>query len=166
MGGSWLDCRLPPLTLVVSRLALRASMRLIARLGLERGTSSVSVSMLGRTCGDSPLTCTLGRREDAAAADLSATGLARFTLVPHSSMQSSVRLRQILSALRRTWRSGTRGPESIALAECRVPCGPALPANSAKPSASDAVASSTRYTEGATFCLAFAKASLSKGWTL
>jgi hypothetical protein len=154
-----------PLTLEVKRLALRASMRVIALLGLERGTVPLSASILGRIWeGDSPLTWTLGRREVTVAV-LVRAGLTMVGFVLHSSMQSSVRLRQMLSAFRRTCRSAADAPPKIELAECKVPCGPALPASSANAMASEAVASSVRYTDGATCCLALPRASLRRGCT-
>jgi hypothetical protein len=93
-------------------LVLRAWMRSIALLGLDRGGSSVS--MLCRIVGDSPLIWTLGRRKFDAATVLS-DGLATLDFVSHNSMQSSVRLRHKLSALRRTCRS--EAPLSTALDE-------------------------------------------------
>jgi hypothetical protein len=44
-------------------------------------------------------------------------GLARLALLSHMAIQSSVKLRQILSALRRTWRSDTTEPLRMELAE-------------------------------------------------
>lgn len=136
----------------------------MALLGLERGNVSLSGSMLARIWGESPLIWTLGRREFETTPALRA-GLAIDDFGSHSSMHSSVRLRQILSAFRRTCRSGTNALFRIELADWRVPCGPALPASSANAIASDAVASSARYMEGAIFRLAFARASFSRGWT-
>jgi len=144
VNGSWLDSRGLPYVLgpPASKLTLRASIRPMAVLGLARGSVLLSGSMLCRMDGELPLICTLVRREGTAAARMA--GLAMLALVSHKAMQSSVRLRQMLSALRRTCRSGIDEPLRIELAECSVPCGPALPVISANVRASDAVASSTR----------------------
>jgi len=101
-------------------LVLRASMRDMALLGLTPDNVLLSGSMLCRIVGESPLICTLGRRDSVAVFDRKA-GLARPVLVSHRAMQSSVRLRQRLSALRRTWRSETTEPLMMELAEWSVP---------------------------------------------
>ena len=142
--GSWLASRASrALPLRPRTLLLRASIRLIARLGLERGTPLVSGSTLALTDGESPLSGMLALREPAATVDLNA-GLAMLGLTSVRARQSSVKLRQRLSALRRTCRSGTDAPVMIELAEKRVPCGPALPVISANSNASEATASSDR----------------------
>lgn len=97
-SASWLDSRRLSL---ISMLVLRASMRVRALLGLTPTIELLSGSMLCRTGGDSPLTCTLGRR-DGIMIDVRTAGLANVDLLSHKLMQSSVRPRQILSALRRT----------------------------------------------------------------
>lgn len=76
-------------------------MRLRALLGLMLFNVLLSGSMLCRIGGESPLICTLGRR-DIAAADALIAGLAKLFLLSARAMHSSVRLRQMLSALRRT----------------------------------------------------------------
>lgn len=76
-------------------------MRDNALLGLTPFSVLLSGSILCRIVGESPLICTLGRREIVAWVDRKA-GLERPVLVSHMAMQSSVRLRQRLSALRRT----------------------------------------------------------------
>ena len=157
--GSWLRSLSP-----VSILVLRASIRDIALLGLTPDIVLLSGSMLCRIVGESPLICTLGRR-DTVAVDDRTIGLARPVLLSHMAIQSSVKLRQMLSALRRTCRSDVPVPR-MELAEWNVPCGPALPDISANVSASNAVASSVRYTEGEMCCLALARASRSNGCIL
>jgi hypothetical protein len=122
----------------------------------------LSGSTLWRTVGESPLNCTLGRRLMAAVDDLTA-GLDSALLVSHMAMQSSVKLRQMLSALRRTCLSDTLAPPRMELAECSVPWGPALPVISARVMASIAVASRIRYTVGEVCCRTFTRASRSSG---
>ena len=112
--GSWLASLEVPLSMLVRR----ASMRLRARLGLILFKVLLSGSMLGRIVGESLLSCTLGRR--LIVVDLIA-GLARAGLVSHMAMHNSVKLRQMLSALRRTCRSAALAPPRMELAECRVP---------------------------------------------
>lgn len=138
-------------------------MRCIARLGLMFVKVLLSGSMLWRTVGESPLIWTLGRRV-IVAVDVLTEGLLRLGLVSHKAMHNSVRLRQMLSALRRTCRSEMLAPPSIELAECRVPCGPALPVISASDIASVAVDSSIRYTAGEVCCRTLTRASRSRGW--
>ena len=140
-------------------------MRDMALLGLTPVNVLLSGSMLCRIVGESPLNCTLGLRDIVAVFDRKA-GLARPVLVSHRAIQSSVRLRQRLSALRRTWRSDTTEPLMMELAEWSVPCGPALPLISANASASVAVDSRVRYTAGETCCLALLRASRSRGCVL
>jgi hypothetical protein len=91
-------------------------MRDIALLGLTPDNVLLSGSILSRIVGDSPLSCTLGRREIVAVVERNA-GLAKPVLVSHKAIHSSVRLRQRLSALRRTWRSDTTAPLMMELAE-------------------------------------------------
>lgn len=57
VGGSWLASRDPPYAVdpPANILTRRASIRLRALLGLERGSSWLSGSMLWRIEGDSPL---------------------------------------------------------------------------------------------------------------
>ena len=72
------------------------------------------------------------------------TTLGASCLPSHSARHRSVRLRHIVSAFRRTWRSDAVTPLMIAAAENVVPCGPALPVNAASCRASEAVASKVR----------------------
>jgi hypothetical protein len=90
-----------PVVPAVSILDLRASMRESALLGLTPDNVLLSGSMLSRIVGESPLSWTLGRRVTVLVFDRNA-GLARLGLLSHMAMQSSVRLRHRLSALRRT----------------------------------------------------------------
>lgn len=91
-------------------------MRDIALLGLTPGNVLLSDSILSRMLGDSPLSWTLGRRDIAAVAFRKA-GLAKPVFVSHMAIHSSVKLRQRLSALRRTWRSDTTAPLVMELTE-------------------------------------------------
>jgi hypothetical protein len=80
----------------------------------------LSGSMLGRTVGESPLICTLALR-DIVAVEFLIAGLDMLDLVSHNAIHNSVRLRHMLSALRRTCLSETLAPPRMELAECRVP---------------------------------------------
>ena len=121
-------------------------MRSRARLGLtpEKETTLPLSSLSRAVRGDSPFTCTLGLR--VAAADERIAGLAKLSFVSHKDIQSSVKLRQMLSAFRRTCRSAVPALLYTDAAELCMPV-LVLPAISAKAIASDAVDSSVRYTD-------------------
>ena len=84
-------------------------------------------------------------------------------LPSHKAKQRSVRLRHIMSALRRIWRSETVTPLMIDAAENVVPCGPALPVIATSCNASIAVASSVRYKEALSRAFAFLSATCKVG---
>lgn len=109
LSVSRLDGRL--LVEVESMLVLRASMRSRARLGLTpENDTTLPVSSLSRAAlGDSPLTCTLGLRPTVDVNERIA-GLAKLCFVSHNAIQSSVKLRQMLSAFRRTCLSAVPVP--------------------------------------------------------
>lgn len=81
----------------------------------------------------------------------------------HNAKQRSVRLRHIVSALRRMWRSETVTPLIMDAAEKVVPCGPALPVIATSCKASMAVASSVRYRLALSKAFAFASATCKVG---
>lgn len=75
-------------------------------------------------------------------------GVARSNLSAERAIQSSVRLRHMLIAFRRTCRSIALVPPSTEAALCMVPCSPVLPIMAANAKLSEAVASNARYTSG------------------
>jgi hypothetical protein len=87
VGGSRLDSRR------FMMLVRRASIRLIALLGLDRVRASLSGSMLLRIVGDSPLIWRLGRRDTVAADVRWTAGLMKLDLPSYSSIHKSVKLR-------------------------------------------------------------------------
>ena len=163
VGSRW------PLTLFpfeACRLALLASRRLttLELLVVRSVTSSLdSLWSAGALVPTSTSLVGAFSREGAATKPLS-VGLARFSsLSSDSATQSSVRLRHMLSALRRTWRSAELDPPNTDAALCIVPCGPLYPVIAAKARASVAVASNARYTSRLTRGLHFAKVECKSG---
>lgn len=85
-------------------------------------------------------------------------------LPSHKAKQRSVKLRHIISALRRMWRSETVTPLIMDAAENVVPCGPALPVIATSCNASIAVASRVRYNDALRRAFAFDSAVCNVGW--
>jgi hypothetical protein len=132
-------------------LLLRASRRLKGRLVALLGSS---IARLDREYFDFG-TDALGGVSIATGEDMM---LGASCFPSHKARQRSVKLRHIMSALRRMWRSETVTPLMMDAAEKVVPCGPALPVIATSCTASLAVASSVRYKDALSRAFAFPRA--------